>query len=286
MAHSALPRLLVAGLVLGLTSPAPAEDSAVPRVSIIQVPLELDLQPLFDAAEASLPRVAGHWPGWEQRHGVDVRYRAWRGALGLAMRGDLLQVQAHVRYQLQARKALIGKLWLAAGCGVDEPPRQALIGVLARLDWQPDWSLYPRFRVLPTRFLDRCEVTAADIDVSPLVGKAFEHKIETTITEAMAELAPRLQDFRAELAHTWERMQRPQELMPGVWFQLQPLGLALAPPQGSGSKLQTAVWLAFRAALSGDPAPGATTPLPPLVPYRPAQPGLHFALQVELDYPG
>lgn len=282
--------VLIASLALGPDSAwgadlAASAPAAAP-VSVIQVPLELDLGPLFGAVESALPTQAGQWPGWRKWHGIDARYRAWRGPLGLSMQGEVLQAQAHVRYQLQARKGLIGGIGLSAGCGVDEPPRQALIGLLARLDWGPDWSLHPRFRVLPTRFLDRCEVTVADIDVSPLVGRAFEERIESSLRQAVVVLAPRLQDLRTGAARAWQAMQAPRELAPGLWLRVQPLGLALAPPQGSGSRVHTAVWLAFRAALSGDGAPtAAATPLPPLVPYRPAQPGLRFAIGVTIDYP-
>ncbi|MCG6863090.1 MAG: DUF4403 family protein [Chromatiaceae bacterium] len=258
---------------------------AVPPLSVIQVPLELDLRPLFEAAEASLPTQAGHWPGWRDWHGIEARYRAWRGPLRLSMQGDLLQAQAHVRYQLQARKRLVGKIGLTAGCGVDEPPRQALIGVLARLDWGPNWSLHPRFRVMPTRFLDRCEVTVADIDLSPLVGQVFEARIATSLMDAMHALTPRLGRLRQEAARAWQDLQTPRELSPGLWLHIRPLQLALVPPQGSGERAHTAVWLAFRAAVSGDRESAiAPTPLPPLVPYRPSQPGLRFELGLSLDY--
>jgi hypothetical protein len=201
------------------------------------------------------------------------------------MRGDVLQAQAHVRYQLQARKGLIGSIGITAGCGVDQPPRQALIGVLARLDWAPDWSLHPQFRVLPTRFLDRCEVTVADIDASPLVGRVLEDRIEKSLAQAMHALVPRLQHLRGEAARAWRVMQSPRELTPGLWLHTQPLGLALAPLQGSGSRVQTAVWLAFRTTLTGDSRSASVpTPLPPLMAYRPTQPGLRFALTLDLDY--
>lgn len=279
-------RSLAAALALLAPASTGAEGLPDASVSVVQVPLELDLTPLFAAAEASLPRQGGTWPQWRDWHGIDTRYRAWRGPLQLAMQGEVLRGQAHVRYQLQARKGLIGGLGLSVGCGVDEPPRQALIGLMARLDWGPDWSLYPGFWVLPTRFLDRCEVTVADIDVSPLVGRVFEERIESSLREALAALAPRLQRLRGEAARLWQGLQRPREVASGLWLDVEPLGLALAPPQGSGSRVQTAVRLAFRAKLAGDVGPErAPLPLPPLVPYRPMKPGLELALGLDLDYP-
>lgn len=266
------------------TGAAATKVDEVP-VSVAQIPLELDLTPLFQGAESALPSQIGSWPAWRDWHGIDTRYRAWRGPLRLGMQGEVLQAQAHVRYQLQARKGLIGGLGLSLGCGVDEPPRQALIGLLARMEWGPDWSLRPRFRVLPTRLLDRCEVTLAEIDVSPLVGRVFEERIESSVRKALAAVGPRLEHLRGEAARLWLRLQTPRELAPGLWLRVEPLGLALAPPQGTGARVQTAVWLAFRAILAGEAgAVRAPLPLPPLVPYRPMQPGLELSLEVELDY--
>jgi hypothetical protein len=278
---------IVAGCLV-LTGTATAETPAVSPVSVLQIPVELDLAPFFAAVESSLPTQAGHWPGWRTWHGVEIRYRAWRGSLGLAMRGELLLAQAHVRYQAEARMGLIGGIKFSAGCGVKEPPRQALIGVFARFDWTPGWSLRPRFRVMPTRFLDHCEVTAANIDVSPLVGRVFEDRIEASLKDEMRALTPRLQHLRTDAARAWQAVQTPKELSPGLWLHLQPLALTLAPLQGSGSRVQTALWLALRIALSADRGSPAVAPLPlpPLVPFRPTEPGLHFALRLKLDYPG
>lgn len=277
--------MLALHLVWTCAAGAMTGAAAAPEVSVLQIPLDLDLAPLSEAAEAALPLQAGHWPGWRPWSGIDARYRAWRGPLHLAMQGDVLQAQAHVRYQVEARKELIGRLGLSAGCGVDEPPRQALIGVLARLDWGPDWSVHPRFRVLPTRFLDPCRVTLAEIDVSPLVGRVFADRIQESLAEAMRDLAPRLEGLRAEAARVWEELQAPVELTPGLWLRVQPLGLALAPPRGAGARVETAVWAAFRGALASEAGSRtAATPLPPLLPYRPTQPGLRFSLGLQLDY--
>ena len=87
--HFRLLRIIAACLVLGAAESVTAETRAVLPVSAIQVPVELDLAPLFAAVESSLPTQAGHWPGWRKWHGVETRYRAWRGPLALAMRGEI-----------------------------------------------------------------------------------------------------------------------------------------------------------------------------------------------------
>jgi hypothetical protein len=279
--------VLAAWLLFAWPRADATEVSAAQTVSVIQVPLELDLAPLFAAAESSLPTRAGHWPRWRKWHGVEVRYRAWRGPLWLGMQGGQLQAQAHVRYQVQARKRLIGDIGLSAGCGVEEAPRQALIGALARLDWAPDWSLHPRVRILPTRVLDRCEMTVADVDVSPVIGRVFDGQLEESLGQAMRGLSPHLGRLREEASRAWLELQTPREVTPGLWLHIRPLGIALAPLQGSGSRVQTAVWLAVLAELTREDGSGlAPTPLPPLAPFRPHQPGLRFAMALQLDYPG
>lgn len=114
----------------------------------------------------------------------------------------------------------------------------------------------------------------------------FEGRIAESLTGTMRALAPRLQRLRAAAEGGWQDLQRPPDLAPGLWLHVQPLALALAPLQGTAARVETAVSLAFRAALFADARPGGTpTPLPALVPYRPAEPGMRMVLGLELDYP-
>ena len=274
------------GILLPMGSARSAGPAGGTDVSILEIPLSFDLHPLIHAAEKALPRQTGHWRGWQDWHGIKTRYRAWRGPLQLWMQGPLLRAQAHVRYWAQARKHLLGGLDLSASCGVKEPPRQAVVGLMARLDWAPDWSLHPRFHVLPTRFIDRCEVTVADIDISPLVDKMFEKRLRESLNDAMRAVRPALSGLREQVVRSWQALQLPREIAPGVWLVIQPLGIALAPPQGQGSKLDSALLLALRAGVYSGEAPGvARLPLPPLRPFLPRGAGMRFDLTLMLDYP-
>lgn len=130
----------------------------------LTIPVELDLSPVFSAADRLVSRQTGS-PHWDEWHGVKVRYQTWRGPLAIAMHGELMLIQADVRYRAEGRKDLIGSLAVRTGWGIDEPPRQALIGVAIRRSLAPDWTLRPAFKAMPTRFIDRCEITALDLDV-------------------------------------------------------------------------------------------------------------------------
>ncbi len=148
-----------------------AGEGARMAPSILEIPVQMPLAPLFRETEQAVPRQAGNWQDWKSSHGIQTKYRAWRGPLALRMMGNELLVQAHIRYWIKARVKRLHVLGLKSDCGVNEPPRQAVVGVSVRLQWTPDWSLDPQLRILPTRFLDRCDMTVAQIDVTRIVDR-------------------------------------------------------------------------------------------------------------------
>jgi hypothetical protein len=264
---AATTRALGLALCLVLASPLGTEARGQTTPSRIEIPIQIDLTPLLQTADAGLPREAGHWQAWHDWHGIKTRYRAWRGPLALSISGDVLQAQAHLRYWARARKDVIGGLGRDTGCGVDEPPRQALIGMVAHLAFALDWTLRPSLRVLPPRFLDPCEVTVLGIDVTPLLGDVFTDQLEAALRQAMGDLRPRLAGLQHQAARLWAGLQDPVPLAPGIWLRVTPLAVAMAPPQGQGVRLDTALGLA-RTWRSRP----ATHPRSPPSPSRPSSP--------------
>jgi hypothetical protein len=276
---------LAATCAYGGANSLPRKDTPRPQTSVLELPFGFSLRPLFGDLERLVPSEAGHWQDWQRRFGIDTRYRAWRGPLALAMRGDVLTVQAHVRYWVQARAALLGSFGLETDCGLEEPPRQALIGLQARLRWGADWTLHPQFRVLPTRFLDRCELTVANIDVTPLVGEAFRARMQQSLRQAMAALGPALQGVRHHAGEWWRRLNRPLSLGEDAWLLLHPRAIALSPVQGAGSEARMKLAVAMRPELSLGALPATpAAPLPPLQPLFSGTSELRFDLGLRLDY--
>jgi hypothetical protein len=273
------------GIALALLAAHASAQSAGDEASVLEIPIAIDLTPLARAADARLPWEAGHWRGWREERGIETRYRAWRGPLAVQAEGDVVRVQAHVRYWLRARKRLIGGFGLDTGCGVDdEPPRQAIVGLEMRVAWGPDWTLRPSFRVLPVRFIDRCEVTALNINVSPLIGRVFRERMEDALRDALRELRPRLAAAQRQAAEQWQALQGPMELTPGVWLQANPLAVALAPARGTGQRLESVLGLILAPRIQvGEPGIQPERPLPPLQVFYPRQGGMTFDLALDLE---
>jgi len=254
-------------------------------VSSIEIPVRLSLDPLTEAAEKTLPQQAGNWRTWKDWHGIKSQYRAWRGPLSITVSGDVLLVQAHIRYWIRARKTVLGAIKLKGSCGIDEPPRQALIGMQVRLGWGPDWTVRPEFRILPTRFLDRCEMTIANIDVTPLVEKEFRKQMRNSLRAALRTLAPGMNTIRTQAQRTWFLLQQPVELGRDNWLMFRPVGIALSGITGRGNDIDAHLAVALQPALvTGAKPAGKPAPLPPLERYYPRSSGLNLHLGVNLDF--
>ena len=281
-----LPLLLLLWLSgAGAQSDADTQQPESP-VSFIEIPLRLPLEPLIDAAEKLLPHQAGNWRTWKDWHGIPSQYRGWRGPLSITASGNVLWVQAHVRYWIRAQKKLLGVVNATASCGIDEAPRQAVIGMQVLLEWGPDWTLRPQFRILPTRFLDRCEMTFANIDVTSIVETEFRKQMQDSLRAALKSLAPGMHEIQRQAQKTWSLLQEPVELGQDNWLLLRPASVALSRIAGRGKTLDAQLALTLQPVLVSGPEPvGKPAPLPPLGQYYPRTDGLNLHLGVNLDFP-
>jgi len=276
---------IMAVFLLGGALAQPMGGARAQSPSIVEIPIRLPLARLFEMAEAQMPVQAGNWHDWQKNYGIKTKYRAWRGPLQFTMRGELLLVQAHVRYWIKAHKKVLGALNLQSSCGVDEPPRQAIIGVMIRLGWSPDWTLRPEFRVMSTRFLERCEMTIADIDVTPLIGKEFQRQLENKMRTALRTLRPRLSALRQQAERSWFLLQQPIEMGADHWLLLNPEGIALSPLTGHRGNLDAYLGVVMLPNVVSGSAPIAQSrPLPPLMPFYPRWAGLNLQMVVDLNY--
>ncbi len=281
--------LLPVVLLLWLTAAGAQAESggsqSIASLSVIEIPLRLSLDPLVSAADKTLPQQAGNWRTWKDWHGIKSQYRAWRGPLSITAAGEVLVVQAHIRYWIRAQKTLLGALKLKGSCGIDEAPRQAVIGMQVRLGWGPDWTLRPEFQLLPTRFLDRCEMTIANIDVTPLVAKEFRKQMQDSLRAALQKLAPDMQAIQRHAHHSWSLLQEPVLLGLDNWLLLRPTAVALSRINGRGDFIDTQLAMTLQPQLLTGSRPAAKSrPLPPLGQYYPHSAMLNLRLGVELDF--
>ncbi len=254
-------------------------------LSSIEVPVQIPLLPWSEKIEQLTPLQAGHWRSWKKKHGIEAKYRAWRGPLSIQADGDSILLQAHVRYWLKGRTRLPGPFDIAASCGVDEAPRQAIIGVKVQFVWQSDWTLQPHIQVLPTRFLNRCQITTLNIDVTPIIGELFKHELNKSIRNSLGELDQDLKKIRQQASRLWEHINHPVKLTPNSWLKLQPEAISVAPFFGYGNQLVTHIKLSLQPQLlHGDKPDPAVRELPLLGQFYPGNNLLNIHFALPLDY--
>ena len=254
--------------------------------SSIEVPVQIPLQPWFEKIEQLTPLQTGHWRSWKRKHGLEAKYRAWRGPLLVQADGDSILMQAHVRYWLKGRTDLPGPFDISASCGVNEASRQAIIGVRVRFDWQSDWSLQPRTQVLPTRFLDRCQVTSLNLDVTPIIGELFNRELKKSIHNSLGQLDNDLKEIRHQASRLWERVNHPIALTNHLWLKLQPAEIAVSPFSGSGDQVFTHIKVSLQPQLlPGNRPESEFRPLPMLGQFYPGDNRLNVHFSLPLDYP-
>ena len=290
-----MKRILSGLLILLLTSLTHAQQvyypylqnvpDSQPLASSIEVPVQLPLQPWTEKIKQLTPVQAGHWRSWKRKHGLEAKYRAWRGPLLVRADGDSILMQAHVRYWLKGRTRLPGPFDIAASCGVNEAPRQAIIGVRVKFEWQPDWTLQPRTQVLPTRFLDRCQVTTLNLDVTPIIGELFNRELKKSIRNSLGQLDNDLNNIHQQAARLWEHVNQPIELANQSWLKLQPMAIAVSPFFGYGEQLTTHIKVSLQPQLlhGNKPATGHRA-LPPLGRFYPGASHLNIHFSLPLDY--
>jgi len=262
-----------------------ASPDAQTSASSIEVPVQIPLKPWAEKIEQLTPLQAGHWQSWKKKHGLQAKYRAWRGPLEIQAEGDSILMQAHVRYWLKGRTKLLGPFDISASCGVNEAPRQAIIGVRVKFDWNPDWTLQPLIQVLPTRFLDRCQITSLNIDVTPIIGQLFNRELNKSIHNSLGQLDDDLKKIRQQATSLWNHVNNPIKLANHSWLILQPTDIAVAPFFGYAEQMMTVIKVSLQPQLiHGDQPEPENKPLPPLGRFFPGDNLLTFNFSVPLDY--
>lgn len=253
--------------------------------TIIEAPLRISLESIYHQVEESLPQQSGSWRKWKRSHGVNTKYRAWRGPLSFDIREDVLTVQAHIRYWIRAHKRVLGALNLNSSCGVNEPPRQAVIGVQLKLGLGREWMQRPQYRILPTRFLDRCTMTIANIDVTPLIEKEFHKHLKNGLNLALKKLEPQVSSMHKHLQQSWSLLQEPLQLEDEYWLLLRPTGYAFSPLKGDEETidLQIAAMMLPKLVKGSRPDP-SDTPMPPPGRFLPSLTGMNLHLAIGVDF--
>jgi hypothetical protein len=175
-------------------------------VSEVDVPISVNLLPLFKKAEEAVPEVITQNAEFPERHdapckGVRLAYRVMRSPFEINFSGNQVNVNMIAKYQFQgiycatciSNNCIVPKVPFSCGWG-SEPMRQLAVGIKSDININPNYSLSSRTEVARLEALNRCEVTFLDIDVTDEVIKKAKpelEKVPQNIDSKVAELPTR-----------------------------------------------------------------------------------------------
>lgn len=210
-----------------------------------------------------------------------------RDTLVVRMVGD--RVSVYTRLGFRGRVSLPGVGGIAS-CGyAPEPMQRAELRLSTTLYWRSDWRLASRGTILAPELRDRCQVTFARVDATPLMRRLVEGQL-ASLQRSVDSVIPAATDLRPAADSLWRIMATPVALdsAGSVWLAMSPEGASLAPLAGAngGNAVATSIQLTARPRIvvGAKPAADDARPLPSLTLAPRNASGLHVPVQIEVPF--
>lgn len=290
---AAIALCAAAGCGRSVEVPAPGAEPApalpAPPVSTISIPVSVDLRGAFAEAEATVPKRFEQLKDWMKISSTPVgdvgaKYEIWRSPLKLGVSGTQLTIGGDIYYRFKIAQdaPFIGWKELAS-CGYGEPARMASLQLRTALSWTDDWRLQSNTTVLPISFVNRCRVTALNIDVTDRVSDAFDVQLATAARQIDRQLSEQA-DLSRHVHEIWRKLQQPVELADGMWLRLAPTTATVTPLSGGGSSVTATVNVSARPRIVVGARPEASDLQLPALRTAPAENGFHITVDSEISF--
>jgi hypothetical protein len=257
--------------------PIEAATIAIP-VSISMASLESRIDSVFPSAD-SLDRAKCSAMGGLACY----QYVYRRDTLDLKMISDRITFYTQLRFR--ARVGLHGGVGIAS-CGyAPDAMRRADLRLATNLYWRNDWRLASRATVVAPNILDPCEITVLRVDATPIVKRMIDGQ-SLRLRQELDSIVPAMADLRPAADSLWRTLQHPiaVDSTNTVWFSMSPDAVSLAPLNGRGQSVTTAlVVTAHPRIVVGAQPPGNAKPLPSLT-LANGEGGIHVPLEIELPF--
>lgn len=232
---------------------APAVEVAKPGpekqlVSIIDIPIQVELKPYFKEADASVPN---RFEGKEEHcEGTSFSYVFERKPIEFKGKGNELQFDIDGKYALKmnycpactdvftsAGHCVTPRIY--ASCGVGEPMRRIEISFASTFELKPDFSLKSVTTLKDVKPVDKCEVTVFSFDATNQLMK----EVRKSLKDMGAEIDKKVSetDIKKEVEKAWKTMSQPFKIDQYGYLYLQPDKISVSNFQLNGSLLSFSI---------------------------------------------
>jgi hypothetical protein len=269
--------------------PAQARDVPQPPPSQIDIPVQVDLNPLYAQIESSVPAklTSQGYPAWESSDNclLEFKWNFWREKLTFTAQNNTLNIGCIGYYhgQGQVRPCCWGWCpWVNAGCGSDALPRQLQMGIASTVNIGANYRIISSTKLTKLDGVNRCKVTPLNFDITDAVLKQARTPIENACRDFDNSMLA--YNLRTQVEQVWKTLYTPVpvDTFGSLVFNPTTLRISKLTTQGSMLNFSIGATALPQFVFKGNAAP-VVPPLPALL--QNEQQGGGFAVYLEARLP-
>lgn len=259
-------------------------------ISIIEIPLKINLKPYFNETDKALDRV---FKGNEQQcEGVSFKYKFVRSPIKFEGIGKEIKFDVDGKYSLAlnycpsctglfASEPFCLTPRIYASCGVGEPMREISVGYKAEIGLNKDYSLFSKAKLQKVEPKSPCKITAFNYDATETLKKELEialKDLEPIIDSSVAEVS-----LKPEIEEVWKTLNTSTDIEGYGFLDINPKSISMSDIVYFGDSAVVNVVLNARPEINSTPSQSTPKPLPNLSKYK-ASDGFDISMDISMMY--
>jgi hypothetical protein len=245
------------------------------NVSVINLPIKINLSPYFDKTDKSLPL---KFVGKEDRcEGVSYAYEFERNRIQFQGKGNTLSYELEGRYALKINycpectnlfhdkgNCIIPRIHVS--CGVDEPMRRAAVGYTTSFVISPTYQFISTTTLNKFETMDPCEVSIFQYDAT----EKLKQEVTKVLKDLESDIDKQIQSIsiKKDIKETWEALSQSIPLGNYGFLTIQPQSIALSDIRFNKEYAIIDLNLVAKPVIATIPTPCLVKSLPDLAQYK------------------
>jgi hypothetical protein len=223
-----------------------------PVISVVNMPVELDLKPYFILAEKNVPT---NYEGSENPcEGIRYAYQFLRGPFRISGLKDNLSFSFEGKYKIKGSYCgkCLNEICLlptpAFSCGYLEPMRTIDVGYVSKIKLMPDWRLSSQTSLVRLQPRDKCAVSFINIDITGKLMQVMKDELESAGKSVDSQF--RAYDLKPYVREVWNKLFEVQPVEKYGYLSVNPVSFSISDLSMSGSKLNMILGLGCKPVFS------------------------------------
>lgn len=260
-------------------------------LSEIDIPIKINLKPLYDLAEKKVETVytSDNYPNQWSYDGCDTRYmyQFKRDRLRISTKNNVIRLAFSGFYKVRgSQRVCVGNTGVSpwapdCSCGYKEEPRRVEVGFQAVIGIHADYSvssIIERMEPLP---VDKCEVCFFKKDITKTVMDQLKLELDSAKMSIMDTLSKI--NLRSQFQNIWNKLNSGQNLYGLGYLKMNPEKIRISSLAADNDTISLSVGLSARPIISSVKPADTKSPIPNISDFKPHS-SFNLFLDAQLDY--